>query len=375
MAVNKPERKLYKIGYLTKRLGITPRTIRYYDQMGLLPHVKRSEGNVRLFDDEDLEIIKKVRRMQKEEFLPLDVIKERLFGVEGASQNQNIAVLTDSTAVFPKDLSKNLNIHVIPIKLTVNGKVLDDDGKISEAEFWKKVDKGKAELKTTPPTVEEFKEKFLALKKMGIRKVYSIHLSNSLSDTFQNAQAAGEQVSDQMDVIAIDSKTTGAGLGLFVIQVAESLYKGESVQQLEVFIAKQIPLIYYTTMVNELRYLAQNAKEEHSEGYQQPKLVEKLYQFKPIFTLKNNGEIDIIDCVKTQEEAFEILVGHVEQEYIARGKYAKYIMLTYNYLYGEAVEISNRIRQICPNTQIYLEEGCTALTTYLGPETLSVSIA
>jgi DegV family protein with EDD domain len=375
MAVNKPERKLYKIGYLTKRLGITPRTIRYYDQMGLLPHVKRSEGNVRLFDDEDLEIIKKVRRMQKEEFLPLDVIKERLFGVEGASQNQNIAVLTDSTAVFPKDLSKNLNIHVIPIKLTVNGKVLDDDGKISEAEFWKKVDKGKAELKTTPPTVEEFKEKFLALKKMGIRKVYSIHLSNSLSDTFQNAQAAGEQVSDQMDVVAIDSKTTGAGLGLFVIQVAESLYRGESVQQLEVFIAKQIPLIYYTTMVNELRYLAQNAKEEQSEGYQQPKLVEKLYQFKPIFTLKNNGEIDIIDCVKTQEEAFDILVGHVEQEYIARGKYAQYIMLTYNYLYGEAVEISNRIRKICPNTQIYLEEGCTALTTYLGPETLSVSIA
>jgi DegV family protein with EDD domain len=375
MAVNKPERKLYKIGYLTKRLGITPRTIRYYDQMGLLPHVKRSEGNVRLFDDEDLEIIKKVRRMQKEEFLPLDVIKERLFGVEGASQNHNIAVLTDSTAVFPKDLSKNLNIYVIPIKLTVNGKVLDDDGKISEAEFWKKVDKGKAELKTTPPTVEEFKEKFLALKKMGIRNVYSIHLSNSLSDTFQNAQAAGEQVSDQMDVVAIDSKTTGAGLGLFVIQVAESLHKGESVQQLEVFIAKQIPLIYYTTMVNELRYLAQNAKEENLEGYQQPKLVEKLYQFKPIFTLKNNGEIDIIDCVKTQEEAFDILVGHIEQEYIARGKYAKYIMLTYNYLYGEAVEISNRIRKICPNTQIYLEEGCTALTTYLGPETLSVSIA
>ncbi len=375
MAINKPERKLYKIGYLTKRLGITPRTIRYYDQMGLLPHVKRSEGNVRLFDDEDLEIIKKVRRMQKEEFLPLDVIKERLFGKEGASQNHHIAVITDSTAVFPKELSKNLNIHVIPIKLTVNGKVLDDDGKISEAEFWKKVDKGKAELKTTPPTVEEFKEKYLSLKKLGFKKIYSIHLSSSLSDTFQNAQAAGEQVSDELDIIAIDSKTTGAGLGLFVIQVAEALYKGESGQQLEVFIAKQIPLIYYTTMVNELRYLAHNTKVDETEGYQQPKLVEKLYQFKPIFTLKNNGEIDIIDCVKTQEEAFDILLNHVEQEYIARGKYAKYIMLTYNYLYGEAVEVSNRIRKICPNTQIYLEEGCTALTTYLGPETLSVSIA
>ena len=54
-------KKLYKIGHLTSLLGVTPRTIRYYDQFGLLPHVKRSEGNVRLFDDEDIKIIKKVR--------------------------------------------------------------------------------------------------------------------------------------------------------------------------------------------------------------------------------------------------------------------------------------------------------------------------
>jgi len=371
---SKPERKLYKIGYLTKRLDITPRTIRYYDQMGLLPHVKRSEGNVRLFDDEDLEIIKKVRRMQKEEFLPLEVIKERLFGTESASQNQHVAVLTDSTAVLPKELLKNLNVHVIPIKLTVNGKSLDDDGKLSEAEFWKKVDKGKADLKTTPPSIEEFKEKYLAMKKLGFKRIYSIHLSSSLSETYQNAAAAAEQVSHQMDIIAIDSKTTGAGLGLFVIQVAEYLFKGESEQQINVFVAKQIPLIYYTTMVNELRYLTMQPRKEDFE-YQQPQLVEKLHQFKPIFTLKNNGEIDIIDCVKTQAEAFEILLAHLEQEYISRGKYAKYIMLTYNYLYGEAFEISNRIKKICPNTPIYLEEGCTALTTYLGPETLSVSLA
>ena len=74
------ERKLYKIGHLTKLLGITHRTIRYYDQMGLLPHVKRSHGNVRLFDEEDYEILKKIKKLQKDEFLPLEEIKRRLFG-------------------------------------------------------------------------------------------------------------------------------------------------------------------------------------------------------------------------------------------------------------------------------------------------------
>ena len=42
-------KKLYKIGHLTSLLGVTPRTIRYYDQFGLLPHVKRSEGKCTSF--------------------------------------------------------------------------------------------------------------------------------------------------------------------------------------------------------------------------------------------------------------------------------------------------------------------------------------
>ena len=60
----KKEKKLYKISQVMKLLGITGRTVRYYDQFGLLPHVKRSEGKVRLFDDKDIEVIKKIRRLQ-----------------------------------------------------------------------------------------------------------------------------------------------------------------------------------------------------------------------------------------------------------------------------------------------------------------------
>ena len=59
-------KKLYKIGHLTKKLGITTRTVRYYDQMGLLPDVKRSEGGIRLFDDEDLGIISTIKKLQLE---------------------------------------------------------------------------------------------------------------------------------------------------------------------------------------------------------------------------------------------------------------------------------------------------------------------
>lgn len=367
-------RKLYKIGYLTERLGVTPRTIRYYDQMGLLPHVKRSEGNVRLFDDEDVEIIKKIRRMQKEDYMPLDIIKEKLFGFASEDKNEHIAIVTDSTAVLPRNTPDELNITIIPLKLIMNGKEVNDDPKVSKTEFWKKVEKGKAELKTVAPTKEEFVDLYYELKRKGFTKVYSIHLASNLSKTYENASLAAGIASDQIDVVTIDSKTTGAGLGLFVVQAAETIKNGESQQQIKVFLDKQIPLIYYTTMVNDMRYLTLNTGPD-MDSVSQPDLLKKLYEFKPIFTLKSDGDIDIIDCVKTQKEAEDLLVEHLEQEYINRGKYSKYIMITYNYLYGEAVAISNRIKEVCPATPVYLEECCTALTTYLGPETISISIA
>ena len=71
------ERKLYKIGYLTQALGITARTIRYYEQFGLLPHVKRSDGKMRLYTDEDVSLIKEIRRLQKESLLPF-LVQEKI---------------------------------------------------------------------------------------------------------------------------------------------------------------------------------------------------------------------------------------------------------------------------------------------------------
>ena len=72
-------RDLYKIGDLTKKLKITPRTIRYYDQLGLLPNIKRSDGDTRIFDNIDIALIEKTRYYQKTNFLPLFEIKSKLF--------------------------------------------------------------------------------------------------------------------------------------------------------------------------------------------------------------------------------------------------------------------------------------------------------
>lgn len=45
---------LFTIGEAAAHIGITPSTLRYYDQEGLLPFVDRSKGGIRIFRASDL---------------------------------------------------------------------------------------------------------------------------------------------------------------------------------------------------------------------------------------------------------------------------------------------------------------------------------
>lgn len=46
---------MYKIKDVSKKTGLSPHTLRYYDKEGLLPFVGRSDTGQRVFDESDLE--------------------------------------------------------------------------------------------------------------------------------------------------------------------------------------------------------------------------------------------------------------------------------------------------------------------------------
>ncbi|MGL5633832.1 MAG: MerR family transcriptional regulator [Sarcina sp.] len=50
----------YSIGEVSEMLNISSSTLRYYDKEGLLPLVNRTSGNVRIFNDTDIECLKMI---------------------------------------------------------------------------------------------------------------------------------------------------------------------------------------------------------------------------------------------------------------------------------------------------------------------------
>jgi len=54
----------YQIGELAEIVGMSTRTIRYYEEIGLLNSVKRIEGGKRVYTDMDLQRLKFIQRLK-----------------------------------------------------------------------------------------------------------------------------------------------------------------------------------------------------------------------------------------------------------------------------------------------------------------------
>ena len=78
-----PQRPL-RIGEVAELTGTTPRTIRYYEEIGLLPAVEdRAQGKRRLYTEADVERLRELMRLKELLGLSLDDLK-RLAYAEAA---------------------------------------------------------------------------------------------------------------------------------------------------------------------------------------------------------------------------------------------------------------------------------------------------
>jgi len=65
-----------RIGEVAERTGLTPRTIRYYEEIGLLPSAERRKGEHRLYDETDVERLQELKRLRDLLNLSLDELKQ-----------------------------------------------------------------------------------------------------------------------------------------------------------------------------------------------------------------------------------------------------------------------------------------------------------
>lgn len=54
----------FSIEQVSARTGLTKRTLRYYEEVGLLPPTGRTEGNYRRYNEEDIERLERIKKLR-----------------------------------------------------------------------------------------------------------------------------------------------------------------------------------------------------------------------------------------------------------------------------------------------------------------------
>lgn len=120
LTTDKPN--LYTIEQVATRTGLTKRTLRYYEEVGLLPPTGRTEGNYRRYTESDIQRLERIKKLRDLLGFALTDIRELLNAedergqIKVAYQHETEAIAKITQLDRADELIRN-QLHVIEQKL------------------------------------------------------------------------------------------------------------------------------------------------------------------------------------------------------------------------------------------------------------------
>jgi MerR family transcriptional regulator, repressor of the yfmOP operon len=127
------EPRLLRIQEVADETGLTPRAIRYYEELGLLAPAGRSEGAYRLYDTEDLERLRFIRGLRDDAGFSLAEIRPLLEDEQARARNRlrfRATTDLDERRRIVTDAMESVSRQVT----TLRGKISRLESMIAEAE-------------------------------------------------------------------------------------------------------------------------------------------------------------------------------------------------------------------------------------------------
>ncbi|MFS0576360.1 DegV family protein [Sporosarcina sp. 179-K 3D1 HS] len=142
---------------------------------------------------------------------------------------RKIHIVTDSTADLTEEDVEKHGIHVVPLTIQIDNRTYIDGVDIQPESFLRLMKEATQLPKSSQPATGIFKELYDELGKNG-DAIISIHMTGGMSGTVKSAQAAAEMSSS--DVIVIDSMFISHALTFQVLEAADMVSQGKSVEEI-----------------------------------------------------------------------------------------------------------------------------------------------
>lgn len=203
------------------------------------------------------------------------------------SLRSQVAIVTDSGADIPLEALERLNLHLVPVRISIGGRDYLDRVSLSTAEFYREIRSSPVPPRTSQPPPGDFRRLFEFLLSHH-QQVIDVSLARALSGTLQSAETAAARA-EVGRVQIFDSRNGSAGQGLLAMWAAEAALAGLSAEAIIAGLTQLRPRTQLWAAVRDISYGVR--------GGRAPKLalpLTRLLRFAPIVRSNPLGKLSLV---------------------------------------------------------------------------------
>ena len=251
-----------------------------------------------------------------------------------------IKISTDSTSDIPKSFCEELDISVLPLTIIAEKNEYLDGVDITPAEFYKIIDSSKKLPMSSQVTSAQYLKLFEETWKAGYTDLIHVTLNSKGSGTYQAAVLSKElfyeehpEAKEQLFIHIIDSKTYSMAYGIAVIEGAQMVKNGSSVNEVIAHIKEWLSHTRPLFVPLNLQCVKKSGRISPAAAF-----VGDVIGLKPLITFED-GEAKIIDKAHGEKKAISALVERCKKERRPGSNYAL--------VYGYNMEAFDNLKKAC----------------------------
>jgi DegV family protein with EDD domain len=219
-----------------------------------------------------------------------------------AGKSSRIRIVTDTTAVLPRDYLEAHHVENVPQIILFGEESFQEEYEISFADFVRRLRASKQLPKTAAPPpglmVEAYRRQLAEAD-----TILSLHPSTEVSGTVRSALTAKEEAFPDADIRILDTRTIGANLASMVMDAVEWAESGVSADEIMRRLQAMLPCSRIYFLVATLEYLQKGGRIGGASA-----LIGTMLQIKPILQLRD-GRVEPLEKVRTYHQALQRLKG------------------------------------------------------------------
>lgn len=217
-----------------------------------------------------------------------------------------IKMVVDSAADIPNSELEELDIHMLPFPIHIDGKEIIADKNLDHFEFYDMVESCTDVPKTSQMSPQEIEDTFRSFGKED--SVIYVTLSGKASGTNNTANMIANQLNEEgFDITVIDSTMFSYTIGRAVVEAAKMAKEGKSKEEITAYIKEVYERDTAYFMVDDLTFLKKSGRIKATSM-----VISKALDIKPILNV-NDGMVEAFRKVRGTKKALTALVDYIDE--------------------------------------------------------------